>query len=363
MPERPVEPSSTHPAPPEGEAGASRGTPEAPDRAESGDASPTIPSTEAPTAGDAGVAADGAEAPVAVDPNASRRRRREGPRRVRNGLKLRRKDGPLPFPADRWKAALLGEISEDLLIAGEDYARQGQITAFAIVVPDLVADRAREVVRIDATVQGSAPRPYATSIEILSWTRIQWEAAIKAMAQEAIYSAKLLAGELPIAVEELCAALGAQLLPRPEERFTIRCTCEGASETGCKHMVAATLLMIERLAEAPLIAFNLRGLPHETAMARLHEARALHTHGHSAAHGAATPRSATRPFEACLADFWRPGPQLAELDRPERPEHVPHALLRRLGPSPLQGKFPLVGLLASIYDSVREEAKRIRGDL
>jgi hypothetical protein len=34
--------------------------------------------------------------------------------------------------------------------------------------------------------------------------------------------------------------------------------------------------------------------------------------------------------------------------------------LRRLGASPLGGKFPLVGLLASIYDSLRTRGLRIR---
>jgi hypothetical protein len=42
------------------------------------------------------------------------------------------------------------------------------------------------------------------------------------------------------------------------------------------------------------------------------------------------------------------------------PQHAPHALLRRLGPSPLPGRFPLVGLLASVYDTVAEEAIRLR---
>jgi hypothetical protein len=39
---------------------------------------------------------------------------------------------------------------------------------------------------------------------------------------------------------------------------------------------------------------------------------------------------------------------------------APHALLRRLGQSPLQGKFPLVGLLASIYDSIAEDGRKLR---
>ncbi len=43
------------------------------------------------------------------------------------------------------------------------------------------------------------------------------------------------------------------------------------------------------------------------------------------------------------------------------PDHVPHALLRRMGPSPMGGKFPMVGLMASIYDSIRARAPREGG--
>jgi hypothetical protein len=37
--------------------------------------------------------------------------------------------------------------------------------------------------------------------------------------------------------------------------------------------------------------------------------------------------------------------------------------LRRLGQSPLQGKFPLVGLLASIYDSIAENGRKLRDEV
>ncbi|MBT7351022.1 MAG: hypothetical protein HN811_01025, partial [Phycisphaerae bacterium] len=40
-------------------------------------------------------------------------------------------------------------------------------------------------------------------------------------------------------------------------------------------------------------------------------------------------------------------------------KHVSHALLRRLGPSTLDGQFPLSGLLATIYDEAASEAVRI----
>ena len=63
-------------------------------------------------------------------------------------------------------------------------------------------------------------------------------------------------------------------------------------------------------------------------------------------------------IESRIGEFWRPGFALAEARTAPLPEHVPQALLRRLGPSPLEGRFPITGLLASIYDTISEDAAR-----
>jgi hypothetical protein len=44
------------------------------------------------------------------------------------------------------------------------------------------------------------------------------------------------------------------------------------------------------------------------------------------------------------------------------PAHLPHTLLRRLGISPMDGKFPMVGLLETIYDDVSKVAREQRTD-
>ena len=59
--------------------------------------------------------------------------------------------------------------------------------------------------------------------------------------------------------------------------------------------------------------------------------------------------------EERLEDFWTGGNALLEFERTSKSTHAPHALLRRLGTTPLEARFPLVGLLASIYDSVAED--------
>jgi hypothetical protein len=89
----------------------------------------------------------------------------------------------------------------------------------------------------------------------------------------------------------------------------------------------------------------------------------IQSRGVAAAHAdPLIPQTQVEPplLEACLEEFWRSPPSMKGVQEIPPPQHVSHALLRRLGPSPLDGKFPLVGLLASIYDSVAQYAVQLR---
>jgi uncharacterized Zn finger protein len=131
----------------------------------------------------------------------------------------------------------------------------------------------------------------------------------------------------------------------------------------CRHIAAVADLVAELLAADPLLAFRLRGLPVDQLLERLRHARALRTRGEATAHVdplIPESREEAEPLEDCLDSFWRPAPRLASFhDRPNTP-FVPHALLRRMGPPPMSGRFPLVGLLASIYDDVGRRAVALR---
>ena len=273
------------------------------------------------------------------------------PRRVRNGIKLRGADGPHPrsWLAERWLE--LGDrlVPADHLLQGREYARAGQTISLQIGPG-----------RIDAEIQGRASQPYATCLRLPVLDDQQWRRVIDAMADEAVYAAKLLAGELPPAVPALFTSLDLELLP-PIESVEVECSCP--HQGPCKHAAAIWYLLTERVDDAPLLIFTLRGLPSDELLERLVRARAIQSHGQAAAHAdpmLADVQIAVPPLEQCLDTFWRPGPQLAELQHMPPPQHAPHALLRRLGPSPLGGKFPLVGLLASVYDTVSQAAIRLR---
>jgi uncharacterized Zn finger protein len=181
------------------------------------------------------------------------------------------------------------------------------------------------------------------------------------MAGEAMYAAKLLAQDVPPALEDLFTGVGADLLPARSGALEIKCTCSISAP--CKHAAAVAYLLADRLSDDPLVLFDLYGLTAQRVLDRLRQARAMQTTGPAAAHGTLLiPESQIEPppLETCLDDYWRCGPQLSELEHAPPPQHVAHALLRRLGPSPMKGRFPLVGLLASIYDDVASAAIRIR---
>ena len=313
-------------------------------------------------------------------------RRNDGPRRIKNGIRLRRKEGAdnFPWPATSWLRLLATRDLVDNFDEALDYAKVGQ-TASLVVTPGVV----------EAVIQGRAPRPYRVRIDIAQLSSIDWERAVATMAAEAIWSAKLLSGELPQTIEILFRSLGRTLVPERADELTCSCTCTASTEAPtvpCKHIIVAWILVAERIESDPLLSFTLRGLDGQRLLERLQEARTIATRGISRAHSTppiAETAPSSAPVEHCLNDFWRPGRRLAELDELVKDEHVPHALLRRLGPSPFQAnahraahiqaapakgmpalppqqssnptsKFPLVGLLASIYDSISLASRKLR---
>ena len=281
------------------------------------------------------------------------RRRPDTPRRVRNGVRLRRKEDDLEFvwPAGPWLEQILADVDETARAEGLEFARKGQTALLDI-----------EPARILAEVQDIEARPHAIRIEFAPIGRENWNRVVNSMAREARYAAKLVSGDISEEIAEPFAAAGIALLPGRDE-VTIQCGC---GRSNCRHLATVAYLVAERMESDPLLVLTLRGLFGPRFLERLQEARLLATSGVSRAHpipgAAAAVRDSIAPDES-LDAFWTPGPGLELFRRDRRGEHVPHALLRRLGAAPLEGRFPLVGLLASIYDEVSEAAKRRLAEL
>jgi uncharacterized Zn finger protein len=284
-------------------------------------------------------------------PSTHIRPRPEGPRRVRNGIRFKRKEGidNLAWPAAPWKEHLLHHVGEAALIKAFEYARAGQIRRLEV-----------ECGRVKGVVQCMDAKPLEVTIEFPGLSEAAWHRVLERSATEAIYAAKLLAGEFPEIVKEPFDSVGHPLVPQREE---IRTACTCGAMAPCLHTLVVVLVLLERLEEFPELAFELRGRSGERFRHDLQEARMLATRGVTQAHTNSEIvqlAGSIRSIDSRLDDFWRAGSALEDSRQTSLPEHVPHALLRRLGASPLDGRFPITGLLASIYDTVAQAAEQMR---
>ena len=274
------------------------------------------------------------------------------PRRVRDGIKLRGKDAPLAqnWLARQWLALFQSGIELLTWNEGLEYARLGQVMSLEISSG-----------RLASRVQGLNARPHEVACVLPPCTSDQWNSILDSMATEAIYAARLLTGELPESVLTLFASHGSELLPASFESLNASCTCD--EPKACRHIAAVAMIMAERIDERPLTLFALRGMNPDQVQEQLRQRRAIQAHGVASAHGDMLPaldHVFLAPLDSCADDFWRMGHELADSHEPPPVHHVTHALLRRLGPSPLKGKFPLVGLLASAYDEIAAAARRLQ---
>ena len=288
-------------------------------------------------------------------------------RKVRGGIKLagfltdssQAKDiGGLDL-AHQFQALWESAIAPEALAAGLEYAKSGQIVDLEI--------RAGVV---SAHVQGTLPKPYAVELHMPVLTQEQWERAIKIMSGEAVYVAKLLAGEVPAAIHERLQQGGLNLLPTSVDALSAKCTCAAANSPAtaarCKHIACVVYVAAERLSKAPLVAFTMLGMTSDALLEQLRHERASRRDSLGAKSSDVfllDDSLQAPPLEACIDDFWRSplrGEDWDQLQDPLTRHYAPHALLRRLGPSPMSGRFPLVGLLASVYDTVAAAAKQMR---
>jgi uncharacterized Zn finger protein len=315
------------------------------------------------------------------------------PRKVRGGIKLTSQTGAYPesWAAQRWVRLVEAAAPGAAMVAGLEYARNGQTRTLAL-----------EPGWVRGTVQGTVISAYKTSIAMPTLTHAESERVISTMVDQAVYAAKLLAGELPANIEDVFAPLGLRLFPSEPGDLTPKCNCRdvapapipGGPQRGsvgmssfrsstpppapvatatpvappaprggwCKHACCLGYLVAERLMTDPFLIFTLRGLPREELLERLRQRRAVVGAGDGtvAVYAPVVPGVSdveAPPLEECVDNFWELGPELSHVDMPVVRPEVSHPLLRRLGPSPFgagQGKFPLVGLLATCYEVISE---------
>jgi len=186
------------------------------------------------------------------------------PREVKDGLKARTARGAIgaSWWSQRFLTVLESFAMGSRLTRGRNYARRGQVVSLEVLPGE-----------VRANVQGTRVRPYDVRIGLAEFSQLVWAKAEIALSEQALPSAKLLAGEVPPELEELFAAAGAPLFPGKARELDQRCSCPDGV-VPCKHLAATFYLLAEAFDDDPFLILRWRGRDREALLGRLRELRA-----------------------------------------------------------------------------------------
>jgi uncharacterized Zn finger protein len=261
------------------------------------------------------------------------------PIRVEGGIKARSRRGAI---GEQWWSRRFISVLEESglsgrLQRGRSYARAGQVLDFALSQG-----------KVTARVQGSRVKPYDVRIVVLPLTKPQWRRVQERLASQALFRAKLLAGEMPHEIEGVFAECGTPLFPRSAADLDMHCSCPDWG-VPCKHLAAVCYVLAEEFDHDPFAMLAWRGQGREELLSAL---RGIHGTAGPGGPAAAVLDVPARPLAECLDTFWPAGlspARLRALAAPAGPP-APDLLLRMFPPPPLtvRGR-DLAEILAPAY--------------
>lgn len=269
---------------------------------------------------------------------------------VKGGIKARSKSGAIgkSWWAQRWTQALGRIMDSGRLSRGRSYARRGQVMD--------IKEKGHE---ITARVQGSRPTPYKVSIRVTPLQDAEWERVLDVLAGQAIFTAQLLAGEMPADIEDAFTAARVSLFPTSARELETNCSCPDWANP-CKHVAAVYFLLGEAFDDDPFMLFRLRGRTQEQILEGLRARRVGPEAEAAGPNFTALPAEdlVPAPLPADPAEFWRLAASLDDFQVQPRAPEVPLSLLQRLG-QPSFAPITLQTTLGPVYATVTNRAERI----
>ncbi|MEW6209807.1 MAG: SWIM zinc finger family protein [Acidobacteriota bacterium] len=274
--------------------------------------------------------------------------RRPRPKPV-GGIKAKSKRGDI---GETWWSKRFISILESFNIGarlsrGRSYARGGNVLKLDIA-PGLVTSK----------VQGSFATPYKIRIEIHPFSESEWKKVEEAMASQALFMAKLLAGEMPREIEEAFTECRLALFPASKREMETDCSCPDWSNP-CKHIAATYYILAEQFDEDPFLIFAWRGRSKQQIIENLRALRGATDEGADEASedNRMIPSEEVAPLEECLSDFWKMRDDFTGLKVRPQAAAIPDALLKQMGPAPVEvSGRNAAELLAPAYMSMTVEA-------
>lgn len=279
-----------------------------------------------------------------------RRRRRKPAPEPKHGITARSRRGAI---GETWWSSRFLDVLESFAIGtrlqrGRSYARGGRVLELNIE-PGIVSAR----------VQGSVRVPYDVGIRVPTLKAQDWARVEQSLAGQALFAARLLAGEMPHEIEHAFKDLGLSLFPATRRELHTDCSCPDPANP-CKHIAATFYILAEAFDDDPFLIFAWRGRARETLVANLRTLRggAAGEPEHEDAHVTASEDPPALPL--LVDDFWRTPPSFPGMHVMPTASEAPDALLRQLGPPPPEiGGPELLENLSSLYRAMTAGAEKI----
>lgn len=179
---------------------------------------------------------------------------------------------------ERWLELLDSYRFKKRLERGRNYAREGNVLSIKFIDTLILAD-----------IQGSEAEPYKVSLSLEPladedreqtlkrmsqppFNDEDWDCVINSLSEKAIFSAQLLAGEMPSDIEAVFTSNGLSLFPYTLSDVRSRCSCPDKANP-CKHIAAVYYQLGDRFSEDPFLIFQLRGRSKAQILASLRQLR------------------------------------------------------------------------------------------
>ncbi|ELS04688.1 hypothetical protein Xen7305DRAFT_00044240 [Xenococcus sp. PCC 7305] len=179
---------------------------------------------------------------------------------------------------ERWLELLDSYRFKKRLERGRNYAREGNVLSIKFIDTLILAD-----------IQGSEAEPYKVSLSLEPladedreqtlkrmsqppFNDEDWDCVINSLSEKAIFSAQLLAGEMPSDIEAVFTSNGLSLFPYTLSDVRSRCSCPDKANP-CKHIAAVYYQLGDRFSEDPFLIFQLRGRSKDQILASLRQLR------------------------------------------------------------------------------------------
>lgn len=259
---------------------------------------------------------------------------------TKDGIKARSQRGAFAknWWAQRWIAALERFVDAGRLARGRSYARKGQV---------LSIEETKD--GIAARVQGSMRTPYKIKIQISPLIDSEWGKVMDALSEQALFTAQLLAGEMPQDIEQAFEKARVSLFPTTRRDVNTDCSCPDPANP-CKHIAATHYILGERFDEDPFLIFRLRGRTQEQIMQELRKRRA------GSDETVEEEAEVIIQLEEQIENFWEVRAPLEGFSVSIHPPVIEMPLLKRLGEANFVPEPGIQSWLSAAYQAVSRRA-------